>query len=169
MKPGNNIWHTTATVSASVSFGFACFIIFLTKAFSDFELLVLCLVVVHKGILQDWPRVCVLTCWGKVAWTCQCCAQGPAALKAFFKKLFTIFLLLGFLCLWEASGSALETSSFSTYAHRAIVVTVQASLISCPQMTAVPYLQGPGVQGDVSASTHTAAASETTRYSPGLC
>lgn len=99
MKPGNNIWHTTATVSASVSFGFACFIIFLTKAFSDFELLVLCLVVVHKGILQDWPRVCVLTCWGKVAWTCQCCAQGPAALKAFLKKTLYNFSSVGLLVL----------------------------------------------------------------------
>lgn len=30
--------------------------------------------------------------------------------------------------------------SFSTYAHRAIVVTVRASLISSPQMTVVSYL-----------------------------
>lgn len=35
------------------------------------------------------------------------------------------------------SVSALRTNPFSTYAHRAIVVAVEASLISSPQMTLV--------------------------------
>lgn len=54
MKRGSNIWHiiAAAVVSQSVFQVCMCFIIFLTKAFLDFELPDLRLVVVHKGIWQ---------------------------------------------------------------------------------------------------------------------
>lgn len=121
----------------SLSFSFVCFIIFLAKAFLDFELLVLCLVVVHRGISPYWPRGCTLTHWGKVTWTFQHCAQTLMALKTYlFFFILHIFSSAGLHALVR-SVSALRTNSFSTYAHRAIVIAVEASLISSPQMTLV--------------------------------
>lgn len=145
MKHGSNIWHiiAAAVVSQSVFQVCMCFIIFLTKAFLDFELPDLRLVVVHKGIWQCWPRGYTLTYRGKVIWTFQCCAQNLAALKAHFFFFFILYNFSSFGLSVLVSSVRQCTGnkfSFSMYAHRAIVVTVRASLISSPQMTVVSYL-----------------------------
>lgn len=148
--------HYYYSISIRVCLSVLCFIIFLTKAFLDFELLVLCLVVVHKGVSQYWPRGCTLTYWGKVIWTFQYCAQNLMALKTHFFFILYSFSSAG-LHVLVRSVSALRTNSFSTYAHRAIVVTVEASLISSPQMTVVrllPVGTRRGTEGEISLCAH---------------
>lgn len=114
MKHRSNVWHIIATASVSEPFSFVCFIIFLTKAFLDFELLVLCLVVVHKGISPYWPRGCTLTYWGKVTWTFQYCAQTLMALKTL---LFFLYSLHFFFCWASCACEKCQCTENKSFLH----------------------------------------------------
>lgn len=161
MKRSRNTRHTIAAAVVLESVFRVCrsFVIFLTKAVLDFELAGLCLVVVHQGIGQRWPRGCTLTYRGKVIWTFQCCAQNPALkrhsppLFFFSSPFFTIFSSFGLSVLVSSvRRCAGNRFSVSTCARRAIVVTVRASLVSSHKWLSSLYLRGLHVEAGGSIS-----------------